>query len=179
MPALRSMLILPTRIEAVSCRGSLSKPAVAAVIISMTRFDAVSYFPAIEACLNSLSAILLAMGFVFIRKKRIRAHKRCMLSAFAASCLFLVFYLAEHYLHGVIYFRGRGGIRTLYLALLGTHTVLAAVIVPLVLITLYRAWRERFDLHKRIARWALPIWLYVSVTGVVIYWMLFHLYRPA
>jgi putative membrane protein len=173
------MLFLPIRIEAVLCSGSPGKPAAAAGTISMTRFDVVSYFPAIEACLNSLSAVLLTTGFVFIRKKRIQAHKKCMLSAFAASCLFLIFYLAEHFLRGVVYFRGRGAIRTFYLALLGTHTILAAVIVPLALITLYRAWRRRFDLHKRIARWTLPIWLYVSVTGVVIYWMLFHLYRPA
>jgi putative membrane protein len=137
-----------------------------------------SHFPAIEACLNLLSAILLATGYVFIRRKQIRAHKACMVSAFIASSAFLVFYLAGHYLRGMVYFQGQGAIRTFYLALLGTHTVLAAAIVPLVLITLYRAWRGRFDLHKRIARWTLPIWLYVSVTGVVVYWMLYHLYPP-
>jgi putative membrane protein len=139
----------------------------------------VSYFPAIEACLNTLSAILLATGYVFIRRKQIQAHTACMVSAFIASSAFLVFYLTDHYLRGIVYFRGQGAIRTFYLALLGTHTVLAAAIVPLALITLYRAWRQRFALHKRIARWTLPIWLYVSVTGVVVYWMLYHLYRPA
>ena len=138
----------------------------------------VSHIPAIEACLNTLSALLLATGYVFIRRKQIRAHKFCMVSAFAASALFLVFYLADHYLRGIVYFQGRGAIRTFYLVLLGTHSVLAAAIVPLALITLYRAWRQRFALHKRIARWTLPIWLYVSVTGVVVYWMLYHLYRP-
>jgi putative membrane protein len=139
----------------------------------------VSYFPAIEACLNALSAILLATGYVFIRRKQIQAHKACMVSAFIASSAFLVFYLTGHYLRGIVYFQGQGAIRTLYLVLLGTHTVLAAVIVPLALITLYRAWRQRFALHKRIARWTLPIWLYVSVTGVVVYWMLYHLYPHA
>ena len=137
----------------------------------------VSYFPAIEACLNGLSAILLATGYFFIRRKQIQAHKACMVSAFITSAVFLIFYLAGHYLRGIVYFQGHGAIRTFYLTLLGTHTVLAAAIVPLALITLYRAWRQRFGLHKRIARWTLPIWLYVSVTGVVIYWMLYHLYR--
>lgn len=138
----------------------------------------VSYFPAIEACLNTLAAILLATGYVFIRRKQIQAHKTCMVSAFFASGIFLVFYLADHFLRGIVYFQGKGGIRTFYLALLGTHSVLAAAIVPLALITIYRAWRKRFAQHKRIARWTLPIWLYVSVTGVVVYWMLYHLYRP-
>ena len=138
----------------------------------------VSHIPAIEACLNTLSALLLATGYVFIRKKQVQAHKVCMVSAFAASALFLIFYLADHYLRGIVYFQGHGATRTFYLALLGTHSVLAAAIVPLALITLYRAWRQRFALHKRIARWTLPIWLYVSVTGVVVYWMLYHLYRP-
>ena len=138
----------------------------------------VSYFPAIEACLNTLSAVLLATGYVLIRKKQVRGHKACMVSAFVASAFFLVFYLTDHFLRGIVYFQGQGAVRTFYLALLGTHSVLAAAIVPLALVTLYRAWRQRFALHKRIARWTLPIWLYVSVTGVVVYWMLYHLYRP-
>ena len=136
----------------------------------------VSYFPAIEACLNTVSAALLATGYVFIRRKQVRAHKVCMVSAFAASAAFLVFYLTDHYLRGIIYFQGRGAIRTFYLGLLGTHSVLAAAIVPLVLITLYRALRQRFALHKRIARWTLPIWLYVSVTGVLIYVLLYVIF---
>ncbi|MEJ2008816.1 MAG: DUF420 domain-containing protein [Acidobacteriota bacterium] len=138
----------------------------------------VSYFPAIEACLNTLAAILLTTGFIFIRRKQIQAHKTCMVSAFFASGIFLVIYLADHFLRGIVYFQGKGGIRTFYLALLGTHSVLAAAIVPLALITIYRAWRKRFAQHKRVARWTLPIWLYVSVTGVVVYFMLYHLYRP-
>ena len=138
-----------------------------------------SYFPAIEACLNAASALLLSTGYVFIRRKSIRAHKTCMLTAFGTSMLFLVFYLTDHYFRGIVYFQGHGAIRTFYLTLLGTHTVLAVVIVPLALITLYRAWRKRFVLHKRIARWTLPIWLYVSITGVIVYWMLYHLYPSA
>jgi putative membrane protein len=135
-----------------------------------------AHFPIIEAFLNALSAVLLATGYVFIRRKEIRAHKTCMLTAFGASILFLVFYLTDHYLRGIVYFQGRGAVRTFYLWLLGTHTILAVVIVPLVLITVYRAWRKRFARHKRIARWTLPIWLYVSVTGVIVYWMLYHLH---
>ncbi|TAM81391.1 MAG: DUF420 domain-containing protein [Acidobacteria bacterium] len=139
----------------------------------------ISHFPAIEACLNTLSAILLATGYFFIRRKQIQAHRVCMLSAFVASAVFLVLYLADHYLRGIVYFQGRGAIRTFYFLLLGTHSVLAVVIVPLVFITLYRALRQRFALHKQVARWTLPIWLYVSITGVMVYWMLYHLYRPA
>lgn len=138
----------------------------------------VSYFPSIEACLNTLAALLLASGYIFIRRKQIRAHKTCMVSAFFASGLFLCFYLSDHFLRGIVYFQGKGGIHTFYLALLGTHSVLATAIVPLALITIYRAWRKRFAKHKLIARWTLPIWLYVSVTGVVVYWMLYHLYKP-
>ncbi len=136
-----------------------------------------SDFPALDASLNAASALLLALGYVFIRNKRVLAHKVCMLSAFGTSSLFLVCYLWYHAHHGVTRFTGQGAIRPVYFTLLGTHTVLAAVIVPLVLTTLYRAWKERFDLHKRVARWTLPIWLYVSITGVVVYWMLYHLYR--
>jgi len=136
-----------------------------------------SDFPALDASLNAASAILLIMGYQFIRNKRVLAYKVCMLSAFGTSTLFLVCYLWYHAHHGVTRFAGQGAIRSVYFTLLGTHTVLAAVIVPLILTTLYRAWKERFDLHKRVARWTLPIWLYVSITGVVVYWMLYHLYR--
>src|SRR5574337_1898344 len=107
----------------------------------------VSYLPAIEACLNTLSALLLATGYFFIRRKQIQAHRACMVSAFIASAVFLVIYLTDHYLRGIVYFQGRGAIRTFYLLLLGTHSVLAAVIVPLALITIHRAWRQRFALR--------------------------------
>ena len=99
-----------------------------------------------------------------------------MLSAFATSSLFLACYIWYHAHHGVTRFAGRGAVPDLYLALLGSHTILAVVIVPLVLTTLYRAWRGRFEHHKNIARWTLPLWFYVSVTGIVVYWMLYHLY---
>lgn len=133
-------------------------------------------FPALDATLNAASAVLLTLGFFFIRRKNIPAHKACMLSAFVTSTLFLGCYLWYHAHHGRTHFNGQGAIRWAYFSLLGSHTVLAGAIVPLVLVTLYRAWRRRFDLHKRIARWTLPLWLYVSVTGVLVYWMLYHLY---
>ena len=138
----------------------------------------IPYLPALDATLNATSAILLVCGYCFIRRKNIPAHKFCMLSALATSVLFLVCYLTYHYFHGVTRFTGAGAVRTFYFALLGSHTALAGVIVPLVLVTLYRAWRQRFDQHKCIARWTLPLWLYVSITGVAVYWMLYHLYPP-
>jgi putative membrane protein len=134
----------------------------------------IPYLPAVDATLNATSAVLLACGFFFIRRKNIPAHRACMLSALATSVLFLACYLTYHYFHGVTRFPGHGFVRSFYLALLGSHTILAIVIVPLVLTTLYRAWRERFGLHRRIARWTLPLWLYVSVSGVAVYWMLYH-----
>jgi len=135
-----------------------------------------SEFPAIDATLNATSALLLTLGYFFIRRKRIQAHKVCMLSAFTSSSLFLVCYIWYHAHHGVTRFSRQGAVRDFYLALLGSHTLLAVVIVPLILTTLYRAWCGRFERHKKIARWTLPLWLYVSVTGVVVYWMLYHLY---
>jgi len=134
-----------------------------------------SYFPAIDAALNATSALLLSIGYVFVRRGNIRAHRACMLSAVATSTLFLLCYVWYHAHHGVTRFAGRGGVRAFYFALLTSHTVLAVVIVPLVGVTLYRAWREMFDRHRRIARWTLPLWIYVSVTGVVVYWMLYQL----
>lgn len=138
-----------------------------------------SDFPTIDAILNATSAVLLTLGYIFIRRKNVGAHRFCMISAVVTSTLFLVFYLTYHYFHGTTRFTGQGTVRSVYFAILGSHTVLAAVIVPLALTTLSRALRERFELHKRIARWTLPLWLYVSVTGVVVYWMLYHLYPSA
>jgi len=136
----------------------------------------IPYLSTVDAALNAASAVFLTLGFFFIRQRNIRAHKACMLSAFATSTIFLVCYLTYHYFHGTTHFLGQGAVRSFYFALLGSHTVLAAVIVPLALTTLYRALRQRFPQHKRIARWTLPLWLYVSVTGVVVYFMLYHLY---
>lgn len=107
------------------------------------------------------------------------AHKTCMASALAVSTAFLISYLTYHYHVGSVRFGGQGWIRVLYFSILFSHTLLAVLILPLALVTVYRALRARFDRHVRIARWTLPLWLYVSVTGVIVYWMLYHLYRPA
>jgi len=131
--------------------------------------------PTVNAALNSLSAVFLCAGFLFIRSRHRRAHRACMLAAFASSTLFLLFYLVYHYQVGSVAFKGQGWVRMVYFAILISHTLLATTVVPLALVTLIRALRERFDAHRRIARWALPIWLYVSVTGVVVYAMLYRL----
>jgi uncharacterized membrane protein YozB (DUF420 family) len=135
----------------------------------------VSDLPAVNATLNSLSTVLLVAGYRNIRRRNIPAHRLCMLLAFATSTLFLISYLTYHYHVGSVPFTGQGWIRPVYFTILITHVTLAATILPLALVTLYRAWRERFDKHRRIARWTLPIWLYVSVTGVVVYVMLYRL----
>jgi putative membrane protein len=137
-----------------------------------------STFPVINAVLNGICTILLVTGYVLIKQHKMKLHKTCMIAAFACSALFLVFYLTFHALAGVIRFGGQGWIRPVYFTLLLTHTTLAVIIVPLVLITLTRAFKKRFDPHRRIARWTLPIWLYVSVTGVVVYWLLYVAYTP-
>jgi uncharacterized membrane protein YozB (DUF420 family) len=131
--------------------------------------------PSLNASLNSLSAAFLTLGFLFIKSKNIKAHKACMLAAFASSSLFLISYLVYHYQVGSVPFRGQGAIRTLYFTILLTHTILAVVVVPMALITLFRALRENFSKHRRIARWTFPIWLYVSVTGVLVYVMLYQM----
>jgi putative membrane protein len=136
----------------------------------------ISYLPHLNATLNSISALFLISGYAFIRNGRVRAHRNCQLSAVFASALFLISYLTYHYHHGDTPFPGKGIIRPIYFAILITHVILAMVIVPLVLITVYRAGRGDFERHKRIARWTLPLWLYVSVTGVIVYLMLYHLY---
>jgi putative membrane protein len=122
--------------------------------------------------------LFLVSGYRFIRRRQIAAHKRCMLAATATSALFLVSYLTYHYHVGSMPFRGQGWVRPLYFAILISHTILAAAIVPLVLMTLFRAWKADFRKHARLARWTLPIWLYVSVTGVIIYVMLYQLFPP-
>ncbi len=139
----------------------------------------VSALPTVNAFLNGTSAVLLTVGYVFIRLKKVTAHKTCMVTAFGMSSLFLISYLIHHYRVGSVLFGGTGFIRPVYFTLLISHIVLAACIVPLVLITIYRAWTEQFEKHMRIARWTLPLWLYVSVTGVIVYWMLYHLFGPA
>lgn len=133
---------------------------------------------ALNASLNGASAIFLAAGYGFIRKRRITQHKICMISAFSVSAVFLISYLVYHFRVGVVHFTGQGWIRPVYFTLLVTHTTLAVVIVPLAIVTLRRAWKGQFDRHRAIARWTLPLWLYVSVTGVVVYILLYHLYVP-
>ena len=131
---------------------------------------------ALNASLNGFSAILLAGGYAAIRMGKRDVHKKFMLSAFAVSTVFLVSYVIYHIRVGHVAFQGQGWIRTFYLALLTSHTILAIVIVPLILITLRRAWMERFDKHKIIARWTLPLWFYVCVTGVIVYLMVYQIY---
>ena len=135
----------------------------------------VSSLPALNASLNSLSALLLGCGYYFIRRRDVARHRFCMVAAFAVSCFFLASYLLYHYHAGSVPFTKQGWIRPLYFTILITHIILAAAIVPLALITLFHAWKERFDRHRRIARWTLPIWMYVSLTGIVIYGMLYWL----
>ena len=134
-----------------------------------------SPLPTLNACLNATSAALLVCGWLCIRNKKIDAHRACMVSAFVCSSIFLVCYLYYHAHVGSVRFQGRGALRTAYVSILISHTLLAAAIVPLVLRSLYLAWKLRFAEHKRIAAVTLPLWLYVSVTGVVVYWMLYRL----
>lgn len=133
-----------------------------------------TWLPTVNATLNAVATAFLTAGWVFIRRRQIARHRACMLGAFAASALFLTSYLIYHANVGSVPFQGQGTIRVVYFAILITHVILAASILPLALVTLSRALSRRFDKHRQIARWTLPIWLYVSVTGVVIYLMLYH-----
>jgi len=135
-----------------------------------------SDLPAVNACLNSLSAILLAIGYAFIRRNNVTAHRNCMIGAFLVSTIFLICYLVYHFNAGRTVFKEPAWFRPLYLVLLLSHTVLAVVIVPMVLITLSRALKQRFDRHRQIARWTWPLWMYVSVTGVIIYLLLYQIF---
>ena len=138
--------------------------------------------PPVNACLNGLSALFLSAGYYFIRRKNVAAHRKCMVSAFVASTLFLACYLTYHgylacYLHrGPTRFIKPAGFRPIYLTILGTHTLLAVVIVPLAVTALWMALKQRFDLHRKIARWTWPLWMYVSVTGVLIYFLLYQIF---
>ena len=134
-----------------------------------------AYLPTLNATLNTLGAICLVAGYAFIRQGRIEAHKRAMISAFVFGVLFLISYLVYHFQVGSVGFQGQGTIRKIYFSVLLSHTVLAAAVPFLAVITLRRALKERFTQHKAIARWTLPIWLYVSITGVVVYLMLYRL----
>jgi len=139
--------------------------------------------PALNATLNGASAVLVTLGYAMIRAKKILAHKMCMLAATVTSAIFLVSYVMYHYHlyitgQGPVHFPGTGAPRYAYLTMLTTHTILAIIIVPLVIVSLVRALRSNFPAHKRIARWTLPLWAYVSVTGVLIYVVLYQIYLP-
>jgi putative membrane protein len=133
---------------------------------------------ALNASLNGTSAILLACGYAAIRNGNRKVHKGFMIAAFSVSTAFLISYLIYHNRVGHVVFQGQGWIRPVYFALLLSHTVLAIVIVPMILVTLRRAWLEKFDRHRLIARWTLPLWFYVSVTGVIVYVLLYQVYAP-
>jgi putative membrane protein len=133
---------------------------------------------ALNAILNGTSAVLLVAGYSAIRAGKMTIHKRFMVSAFCVSTAFLISYLIYHYRVGHVAFAGQGWIRPVYFTILISHTILAVVIVPMILVTLRRAWMERFDKHRLIARWTLPLWLYVSVTGVIVYLMVYQIYAP-
>ena len=131
---------------------------------------------ALNATLNGTSAVLLTCSYVAIRGRKIAVHKAFMIAAFLTSTAFLISYLLYHYRVGHVVFQGQGWIRPVYFVLLTSHTILAIVIVPMIIITLRRAWLERFDKHRIIARWTLPLWMYVSVTGVIVYLMVYQIY---
>ncbi len=161
--------------------GILSVVVVAAIAIIVYAMPGPGPAPGTPATLATLNAVLnggaacfLLTGYAFIRKKKIKAHRACMVTAFVLSSLFLVTYLLHHAQVGSVPFQHDGWIRSLYLAVLVPHVVLAAVIVPLALFTIYRGWTERIEKHRKIARWRLPLWLYVSVSGVAVYLMLYH-----
>lgn len=134
-----------------------------------------SHLAALNATLNGLSAVFLMIGFVAIRNNKIPIHRFCMMTAFFLSTVFLISYLTRFYLTGVHRFSGSGPLKGFYLSLLGTHTVLAAVTPFLAIRAIYLALQSRIDEHKKVTRFAFPIWMYVSVTGVIVYWMLYHL----
>lgn len=131
--------------------------------------------PTVNATLNALSGAFLLIGYVFIRRRQITAHRNAMLGAFASSTLFLISYLVYHAEVGSRPFGGQGAIRLVYFAILITHVILAAVILPMAIVTLSRGLRGRYDAHKRIAKWTFPTWMYVSVTGVIVYVMLYRM----
>lgn len=135
----------------------------------------VTDLPAVNATLNAISTVFLLTGYVLIRQRRIAQHRFCMIAAFTTSALFLVSYLVYHANVGSVPFKGQGPIRAVYFTILITHIILAAAIVPLVLLTLTRGLRKQFVKHRAIARWTFPLWLYVSITGVIVYLMLYQL----
>lgn len=135
----------------------------------------VADLPHVNAALNAIAAVLLTTGYFLIRTGRIEAHKRCMISAFVVSALFLISYVTYHAQAGSRPFPGTGAVRAIYFSILIPHVVLAAAVLPLAIVTIRRGWKRDDERHRRIARWTLPIWLFVSVTGVIVYVMLYRL----
>jgi uncharacterized membrane protein YozB (DUF420 family) len=135
--------------------------------------------PTFHALLNATSGAFLTFGYAFIRRKNVRGHLACMILALAASLVFLVSYVVYHSQAGSTPFQGTGWARPVYFTILISHTVLATVVLPMAIVTVYQAARRRFDRHRRIARWTFPIWLYVSVTGILVYMMLYVWFAPA
>ena len=150
-----------------------SLPSAVCLLLSANWVSALPHF---NAFLNFSSFILLLTGYFYIRRRNIIAHRNCQIAALSVSVLFLISYLTYHFNHGATKFQGQGIARPIYFAILLTHTILAVVIVPFVIITVRRAKRADFLRHRSIARWTLPMWLYVSITGVLVYLMLYHLY---
>ena len=144
----------------------------------MTLDEIIPYLPHFQAILNTMAALFLGAGYHFIRAQNRHAHRNCMITALAISTVFMVSYLTYHARVGYMPFAGEGMIRTFYFTMLASHVILAAVIVPMVLITVAYAIKGNFDKHPRIARWTLPLWFYVSVSGVLIYILGFHIYTP-
>ena len=138
--------------------------------------DLYSVLPHLNAALNASSFVLLSSGYYFIRRGRVIAHRNCQLSALATSIIFLISYVTYHQQHGATRFTGQGIARPIYFTILTTHTILAVAIVPFIIVTFRRALRGDFVRHKALARWTLPMWLYVSITGVLVYLMLYHFY---
>jgi len=136
----------------------------------------ISYLPHLNACLNGTSAVLLLAGYLSIRAGKVAAHRACQISALVVSSLFLASYLTYHYFHGTTRFQGTGLARPFYFTVLTSHTILAIVIVPLIIVTFIRAFRLDFVRHRKIARVTLPLWFYVSITGVIVYLMLYQIY---
>jgi uncharacterized membrane protein YozB (DUF420 family) len=131
--------------------------------------------PAVNAILNVLSTVFLTLGYIFIKRGQKDAHRNCMVAAFVTSTVFLACYLTYHFtVTAVTKFQGQGIVRPIYFVILITHIILAVIIVPLILVTLSRALKQRFELHKKVARWTWPLWMYVSVTGVIVYMMLYQ-----
>ena len=135
----------------------------------------VTDLPEVNATLNAIAASLLTIGYIYIRRGHPQEHRLCMIAAFATSALFLASYLVYHFNVGSVAFTGQGTIRTVYFTILISHIILAIAILPMAIVTLLRALRGQFESHRRLAKWTLPLWLYVSVTGVVVYWMLYQM----